>query len=817
MKKIISVILTAVMLLSAVPVMADTDSDDDIMVLLSELKIMVGDGDGNLRLDDDVSRAEFAKISVASSTSKNTVASGLKVSPFKDVTYEHWSAPYIKAAVSAGIVAGYVDGTFKPDNNVSYEEAITMMLKVLGYTDDDFGVSWPYGQIGLAENLEITKNVDAVQGDILTRRQVANLVYNTLDTKMKDSSSKLISIFDCEIIEDVTIIASNNEDSSIGMDKIYTTAGTYEYDDNFDSDYVGRRGDMVVKNGDDFVSFTPRDQEVEEYQVTNVVGNDLILDGNMMDINSNTTIYYKSQTYTYATAVSQASTGDTFRVYLNKNGSIDYALLIEGGSSSGISTNALDRYVIYSQLSDAIVCYKNGAFTQIDVKDSTTCYRDSVQSTYGSVKSEMAMGDILYIKYDGSDIDYLSYEKGSMEGPVKVTSSEWMSAFDTNSSTTVMRGGTKVTSSAIQINDIIYYSSELNMVLAYTDKVTGVYESASPSKDAPTTVTISGKEYSIEGVDAFNALSSSGSFKYGDTITALLGRNGDIAGVVTSDGTSTSSAVGYVTEAGKKDFTNANGTTYSSYYIKLVSADAVVNEYATTNDYSGYIGTVCKVAFSDGKASVTKQTSNTVSGIVDGTEYTIGSYKFADNVKILDTVVSDLYDVALYKSVYPQRLDGLTIASSSVLYCAKNSSNEITEMILKNVTGDAYSYGVFLSRANGSSGYVYTIDVDGTQLTYSTTMEMASKVGCKVALSNGTVERAESLKSYSGTATKLTSTTITIGGQQYKLSDRVAVYLKTSTLMKIPIDDAINGDYKLTAYYDKTESSGGRVRVIIAE
>ena len=35
---------------------------------------------------------------------------------------------------------------------------------------------------------------------------------------------------------------------------------------------------------------------------------------------------------------------------------------------------------------------------------------------------------------------------------------------------------------------------------AYTDKVTGVYEKASPTKDSPTSVTISGKEYSVEDV-----------------------------------------------------------------------------------------------------------------------------------------------------------------------------------------------------------------------------------------------------------------------------------------------------------------------------
>ena len=67
MKKIISFVLAAAMSLSTLPVLADWNNDEDIMSLLSELNIMVGDDDGNLRLDDNVSRAEFAKIAVASS------------------------------------------------------------------------------------------------------------------------------------------------------------------------------------------------------------------------------------------------------------------------------------------------------------------------------------------------------------------------------------------------------------------------------------------------------------------------------------------------------------------------------------------------------------------------------------------------------------------------------------------------------------------------------------------------------------------------------------------------------------------------------
>ena len=763
------------MSLSTLPALADWNNDEDIMSLLSELNIMVGDDDGNLRLDDNVSRAEFAKIAVASSSYKDTVATGLKVSPFKDVTYTHWSAPYIKAAVSAGIAEGYVDSTFRPDNTVSYEEA-------------------------------------------LTRRQVARLIYNTLDTKIKDNQSKLItSVFDSKVIEGVTIIASHNEDSSLGTDKIYTTAGTFEFDGNFNSDYVGRKGDIVVKNDEDFVSFTPRDQRVEEYTVSNVIGSDIILDGDMYNINSNTTTYYKSQALTYENAAMQAEKGDTFKLFKNSNGSVDYAMLVAKDSETG--TDSFDKYVIYSLLSDAVICYKNGSFEQIDITDGTTCYKDKNKSTYGAVKNEMAMGDILYVKMDGSNVDYVSYEKGNMEGPVKVTNSNWIANFDTNGSTTVMRSGNKVDASEIQLNDIIYYCKDLNMVLAYTDKVTGVYEKASPTKDSPTSVTISGKEYSVESVDAFNALSSSGTFKYGDTVTLLLGRNGEAAGVVGgSESTSSHTTVGFVTETGKKDFTNPDNTVYSSYYAKVVTPDGTENEYATSSDCSSLKCAVVNVSFTNGKASLSRAKGyDSVSGKFNSEKNKFGDYTLADDVKILDTAGTASDDLAMYTRIYPQRLDGVTINPSSIAYYSKNKAGEIDRLILKDVTGDAYKYGIITKI--DSTTHSYTVDIDGTQNTYMTSFSTNIKGPHRFSMDQTGIESMRQLTAYSSRIDTLTRTEAKINNQTYLLSDKVIVYHKTdiNTYMKITLDDAINGNYKLTAYYDKAQTLGGRIRIIIAQ
>lgn len=746
-KKIISVMLTAVMLIAALPVMADSGSDEDKMALLAELDIMVGDDDGNLRLDDNVSRAEFAKIAVASSRSKNTVASGLKISPFKDVPYWHWSAPYVRAAVSAGIAEGYVDATFKPDDTVSYEEALTMVLKVLGYTNDDFGYSWPYGQIGLAENLDLTDNVNAMQGEALTRRQVANLVYNALNTKVKDSQSALVSIFDCNVIENATIISSDKEDSSLGTDKVFTSAGEYKKGEYLTGGNVGKEGTMFIKNSKELVAFVPDDGYSENYE----------------------------------------------------------------------------KYVVYSMLPNAVVGYNNGRFETIDIPDSTTVYKNQSATTYLSVKNGFEMGDILYVKRTGGgSIDYVNYQEGSLEGPVCVKNSDWIASFNTNSSTAVMRNGNKVSSSDIQTNDIIYYSADLNMVLAYTDKVTGVYEKATPTKDSPTSVTVSGKEYTVESVEAFNALSSSGSCKYGDTITLLLGRTGSVAGVVggsaSSVTASSGSENGFVIEAGKKDFTNADNTVYSSYYAKVVTADGIVNEYATSSNYSSLVCSAVRISFKNSKATLSKLRNGAdVYGKVSASKGRIGDTDLAEDVKILDTSGTYSDDTPAYCRIYPQRIDGVTLSSSSVLGYSKNSAGEIDELILKDVTGDTYSYGLVTKRDKVTGAY--TIDINGTQNTYVTGFTSSATGPHRFKMGSTGVESMQQLVAHSSNISELTRTEALIGSQKYLLSNDVVVYHRkdASTYMKIPLDDAINGNYRLTAYYDKAQTSGGRIRIIIAQ
>ena len=746
MKKIISVVIIIATLLSltVLPVNAAVSEEEGIISLLRELEIMQGDENGDMMLDKKVSRAEFAKIAIAASPQKNSVAEGLRQSPFKDVPYTTWYAPYVKASVSAGYVMGYLDATFRPENTVTYEEAATILIRVLGYDDTAFGEAYPYGQLSKAQSLDVLDDVDASQGDELTRRQVMRMVYNALGA-LTSQNTPLLASHDTSLTEDADIIATENEDDSLGADKVFTSVGTFTKGDYFNDESAGMTGDIYIKNKKDIIAFVPDVQK-------------------------------KSEGY--------------------------------------------ETYFVYSVLSNStIVGYSGGRFEEIDIPEGATVYRNQQPTTYAAVKGSLEMGDTLYIKRtQNGSVDYVTYDTNNLEGPVKVTGDGWMASLGASYSSKVFRNGGLSSVSAVTTNDIAYYSKPLDVVFAYTDKVTGVYEKATPTKDSPTSVTVSGKEYKIESVEAFNDLSSSGTYKYGDTVTLLLGKDGEVAGIAGGGTTTNVSGAGFVTESGKKDFTNPDGTVYSSYYVNIVTADGTVNEYQTSSDYKSMVCGIVRVSFKNGKASLSRVNSMTgVNGKVNATSNTVGTTPLSDTVKILDTSGTYSDDFAVYTRVYPQRLDGVTLSSSNVMYYTKNGNGEIEELILKDVTGDTYTYGLVITRDKNTGAY--TIDINGTQNVYATGLSSTATGPHKLTMRNGQVSAMQQLASYSGLITSLTNTEAEIGNQKYLLSDNVIIYhrVDAASYMKIPVEEATSANYRMTAYYDKPQSSGGRIRVIIAQ
>ncbi len=753
MKKILSLLIICFMLCPAC-VCAAPIYTDNVAAMLSELKIMQGDPDGNMRYDDLVSRAECTKIAVAASSYRDSVALGSKTSPYSDVTYTHWSAPYITVGVKNGLCKGYLDATFRPNNTVLYEEAATMFLRVLGYTDEDFGVSWPDGQMGIAKNIGILDNIDKAIGQEMTRRDIATLAYNTLNTKLKGSQAVLLSDHNRTIIDDVVLISTIAEDINVPEGKIYTSAGTYNVADSLDTSLIGKRGSLVLRGGNTVVSFIP-----------------------------------------------------------------------QGSVSSGT-----DVRMVYSTLGNGIVTYKNGAFSQLDVNSSTVFYQDSAKVSSSSALASLEMGDVLRISYKSNgEIDYIMCTKGSTEGPLTVKSSAWYSSFGADaSSITVMRDGVKSSVTDVKTNDIAYYLQELNIALVYSKKVTGIYENALPNKDAPSSVIVSGVTYNLEGVDAFTKLSSSGSFNLGDTVTLLLGKSGDVADVATNSQL-TDKVYGFLTEAGTKQ-TTVSGSTVTKPYVKVILPSGEACEYITGKDYSSLLNKAVLVTLKNGVATISANAnSNDVSGKFIWTSGThkIGSDVAAADIKIIEVGTTNAYESASTAKVFPQRLNGITLSSSTVLYASKNSDGEVDALILEDITGDIHTYGVLTSAKNNSSStsvsgsYEYIVNGNISSLsTQNKAFSVSTGQAVKIVSADGrTISYMSPLsKAATGKITQVYGSQVTIGGKTYTMADNVQIYLKKSyeyTMVTMDELDNIKSDYSASIYQDKAIASGGRIRIIV--
>lgn len=102
---------------------------------------------------------------------------------FKDVASSHWASGAVNLAEGAGIMKGYPDGTFKPDECVSYAELSAMLVGVLGYTPKLQG-TWPSNviskatELGLLDGVNVTDyNTAALRSDVFLAAD------NALDTK----------------------------------------------------------------------------------------------------------------------------------------------------------------------------------------------------------------------------------------------------------------------------------------------------------------------------------------------------------------------------------------------------------------------------------------------------------------------------------------------------------------------------------------------------------------------------------------------------------------------------------------------------------
>ena len=149
---------------------------------LAALKIMNGYGDGTFRPKGNISRADFAFMVASVKGISNYAASDVR---FSDVDEEYWAAEVIHYVTDTRLMSGYDDGSFKPDENITYIDAICALVKLVGYDSiarNEGG--YPQGYLLIAAKIGILNNVEIEYKENAKRAQIAQIMYNALKVNL---------------------------------------------------------------------------------------------------------------------------------------------------------------------------------------------------------------------------------------------------------------------------------------------------------------------------------------------------------------------------------------------------------------------------------------------------------------------------------------------------------------------------------------------------------------------------------------------------------------------------------------------------------
>lgn len=133
MKNILTIltIFTTFLVASSVSAFSDLPENHiafDSIKYLENIGVLAGYEDGTVRPDNKINRAEFTKILIASIAQDKLDGLDLQPLAFSDIEPGAWYEPYMQQAVALGYIQGYPDGTLRPGNNITLVEVAKLVV-----------------------------------------------------------------------------------------------------------------------------------------------------------------------------------------------------------------------------------------------------------------------------------------------------------------------------------------------------------------------------------------------------------------------------------------------------------------------------------------------------------------------------------------------------------------------------------------------------------------------------------------------------------------------------------------------------------------
>lgn len=580
LKKVLSfaVVLAMVLGLMAPAFAAQVPSDvigteyEEAATRLAHFNIMVGDETGSFAASREITRAEMTKLVVAMQGLADAAALSQGATPFADVAADHWASGYINVAYDQGMVKGTSATTFEPERNVTYQEAITMIVRACGYIH--LQGSWPANYVSKAAQLGITSGVPVSGSANGVRGVIAKLVNNALDAKpMKVKSWDANGLpSEYEVEDDKTVLTKYfTLDEKTGI-----PAYTHKEDPDVEDGYI----QVLVKDDNNYVSKT---YKLGSVGLSQYIGKEIVF-------------YVNDDATPVIMGVKEVKTTSDNIITTEKFLDSDEDKIWYKDS------NDKKKYVDIDDADNVIGFIFNGRSEDYDA-DFGDLFEDEGGAVYdGKLKQQDAKGTI--VKLGGKDI-FLIVDIWSE--PAVVTSvsesAETISVLDTRDSGgttytidlddddveyTIVKDGDVVSLEDVEKDDVVEIlasdDDERYEIVVTSDVVSGKVEGlAYYSSTDIEAVRINGSTYLLNNPDLYNPTLSVGSI-----VKALLDKDGEIEKITAEGGTAISGNYAVVLGV-EEQVNNAGwGGMTTAPKIHLLLADGTKKSYDGIEDLRVY-------------------------------------------------------------------------------------------------------------------------------------------------------------------------------------------------------------------------------------
>lgn len=385
MKKLLSLFLAAALAASllAVPAAAEAvrfsdlpdASDIQAAEALRLMGVMDGYGDGTFRPNGTLTRAQFCKMAVLAMDGGDELDLYGTITVYPDVKPSHWAAAYINmAAKGKNIIAGFSDGRFYPDRAVTVGQAATVLLRVLGYQDENIGGVWPASYISAAARAGLLDGVSQRDaGAPLTRAAAARLFLNLLQADCADDGGSFLSQTGLQAKENAVLVSSaaagpdgRKTAFQLASGEVYQLYGGKESNGALN----GSRGTLVLKNGK-ALTFLPASAGASGQTVILAGASPLRFTdtaGRTYEVENDTSIYYDGRQQAWSEVYAWLNPGASLTLYLNDAGNPSY--IMAGGGTAAEA---------------AVVVYQKGSIAGFDSltggAGSYTIYKNGCSAT----------------------------------------------------------------------------------------------------------------------------------------------------------------------------------------------------------------------------------------------------------------------------------------------------------------------------------------------------------------------------------------------------------------------------------------------------